>query len=146
MRTKRLTPAQWEATRQRWQGSTVRGFTMLAREVAAAFGVVITRQGLRKAAITHGWVKGGEPSTPLAEVTREGDVVGGSLDNRSPKFSTTSAPSSRQQAAEVVEPLAPVLKVAQGICCCCGGCAGSRPNPVPRLRRLRRLRACPPGL
>lgn len=64
----RLNDAQRAAARRRWEGSPNERFGWLAAECLTAWGITITRQALRKAALKAGWTKGGEPSEPLAYV------------------------------------------------------------------------------
>lgn len=65
MEKRRLTQDEWAKARARWQGFAADGYDWLVREIGAAFGVLMTRQGLRKAAITQGWAKDGTTSEPI---------------------------------------------------------------------------------
>ena len=69
--TPRLSPEQWAATRRRWEGCDAPGFDWIAPEVAAAFGIPVTRQGVSVRAKRDGWKKGGNPSKPLAVVAQQ---------------------------------------------------------------------------
>lgn len=63
---RRLTADEWAAARRRWEGAQADGFDWLAAEIMAAFtGVEVTRQGVSVRAKRDGWVKGGDPSSPL---------------------------------------------------------------------------------
>lgn len=64
---KRLTPEQWSRVRQRWEGDPRPGFDWLAKEVEAAFGVTVTRQGVSVRASRDEWVKSGGTSDPLPQ-------------------------------------------------------------------------------
>jgi hypothetical protein len=70
--TRRLTAEQWARARLRWEGSDLPGFDWLVPELAAAFGVTMTRQGVSVRAKRDGWKKGGEPSKPLVDVAQHG--------------------------------------------------------------------------
>lgn len=61
-----LTLEEWAALRARWEGAAEPGFTALAAEALAAWGVAITRQGIADMAKRRGWCKGASLSMPLA--------------------------------------------------------------------------------
>lgn len=71
----KLTPEQRETLRRRWEGSNIETFDWLAAEAAAAWGITISRQALRKTAIKAAWKKGGPKSEPLAVTAGPGDEV-----------------------------------------------------------------------
>lgn len=64
-RASKLTPAQWQAARRRWEGDPATSFAGLAAEISAAWGVKISRVALSKTAHAQGWIKGGPPAQPL---------------------------------------------------------------------------------
>jgi hypothetical protein len=72
----KLTPEQSAAARARWQGSPDTGFKWLATEIEAAFGVTLTRTGLKKIALREGWEKTGDQVPPLAIVPVPGEIAG----------------------------------------------------------------------
>ncbi len=51
--------------RARWAGDARPGFAWLSSEIAAAWGVPLSRPALHKAAGLQCWAKGGDPSEPL---------------------------------------------------------------------------------
>lgn len=69
--SKRLTEDQWADVRDRWEGDCRGGFTWLADEIAGLYGIQITRQGLRKASLTHGWRKTDAAVAAVAAAARK---------------------------------------------------------------------------
>lgn len=90
MEKRRLTPEEWAKARARWQGCAADGYDWLVSEIAASFGVLMTRQGLRKAALTNAWAKDSTTSASLAS----------SLPAHAGQTLSTTAP----QVAEVAQP------------------------------------------
>ena len=114
----RLNDTQREQARRRWEGSAEQGFTQLAAECHQAWGVVISRQALLKAARKGGWVKRGQPSEPLAQMpTLKPAPALGRTSSR-----IAAVPVPRVNDAGMVA-LRIIVKVAHGA----------------------KLRACPPG-
>jgi hypothetical protein len=68
----KLTPDQWAAAQVRWESEDREGYDWLAIEIAAAFGVTLSRQAVGKNACRNGWKKlpGSERSQLLAKVAQ----------------------------------------------------------------------------
>jgi len=94
-RPSKLTPAQWEAAKRRWEGSDKLGFEWLRKECTEAFGDAPSRPAMQQMAAEQGWEKGGEPSTPLKP---SGD--------RKPPAKVTESPAkvTRSEVAKVTRP------------------------------------------
>lgn len=69
--SKRMTEDQWAEVRARWEGDRRDGFTWLADEIAGLYGIQITRQGLRKASLIHGWRKTDAALAAVAAAARK---------------------------------------------------------------------------
>ena len=65
MKMRTPTPAEWRAARRRWEGDPRPGHAWLAKELAAAFDLQVSRQAVAKRAVAESWAKGSEPSSPL---------------------------------------------------------------------------------
>lgn len=109
----RLSSEQWLQARRRWEGDARDGFDWLAKEMVAAWGVPLSRQGVSVRARREGWEKGGDPSRPLAPVVaQQGKGVA------QQKVVVAQQPEPGGEAAEVadevVEPPAPAERHGPG--------------------------------
>lgn len=83
-----LTQEEWAAVRRRWEGDQRQGFDWLAKEVQAAWGVAISRQGVSDMGKRHGWKKGRTDSTPLKPLAQVGGALAQVLAQGGPDTAT----------------------------------------------------------